>query len=85
MRISNKQFCARLRKAKKTAVRLYPHHWCIYNACRSANVNLGIVAIFDKHGVWQHLSSNWVISKAKSPADIAAVFDNSIRALGEEP
>ena len=82
--MTNKQFCARLRKAKKLAVRRYPSPWCIYDASKEAEIALGTNAIFDKGGDWQHMSNSWV-RKAKSKSDIARVFDNSIRNLGEEP
>ena len=85
MRISNKEFCARLRDAKEIAAFLYPHDWCIYDACKISGIKLGIIAIFDKRGVWEHRSKDWVGRKAKCRADISAVFDNSIRNLGEEP
>jgi len=85
MKMTNKQFCARLRDAKKIAVYLYPQDWCIYDACKILEITLGRHAIFDKRGVWQHRSKDWVCRKAKSSDDISAVFDNSIRALGEEP
>ena len=65
--MTNKEFCARLRKAKKLAMDSYPTRWCIYKA--------GKVAIFDEGGFWE----SWY------KKDIADVFDNSIRNLGEEP
>ena len=82
--MTNKEFCARLRKAKKIAVRRYPSSWCIYYACNDAGIALGLVAIFDEGGDWQ-MSNSWVALKAAHRSDIAAVFDNSIRSLGEEP
>ena len=85
MKLTNEQFCARLRKAKKIALRNYPNFWCIADACNSARILLGKVAIFDEDGVWSQWSSGWVYGIANSSDDIAAVFDNSIRDLGEEP
>ena len=82
--MTNKEFCARLRKAKKLAVHLYPSPWCIYHGCNSAGLGLGKCSIFDSYE-WVGMSSLWVGWNAKSKDDIAAVFDNSIRALGEEP
>ena len=79
MKLTNKEFCARLRKAKKLAVRDYPYFLCIYDACKEAKIPLYKRAFFDVGS-----STHWVLG-AKSKEDIAAVFDNSIRNLGEEP
>lgn len=78
--MTNKEFCARLRKAKKLAVSLYPKHSCIFYACLKAKIPLHKVAFFDVGS-----TIDWVRFGAKSPADIAAVFDNSIRNLSEKP
>jgi len=83
MKISNKQFCARLRRAKKLAVLLYLDPYCIFYGCLVCGIFLGSDAIFDKGGDWEYWSDGW--AQGRSCADIAAVFDNSIRALGEEP
>lgn len=82
--MTNKEFCACLRKAKKLAVRRYPNSWCIYDGCDKAGLILGADAIFDSCEMLR-MSSSWVRWDAKSKGDIARVFDNSIRALGEEP
>lgn len=83
--LTNKQFCAQLRKAKVIAMREYPSQWCISNACREAGIQISTVSTFDKGGKWQNVSFIWVRYIAKSKEDIAALFDNSIRDLGEEP
>jgi len=83
MRISNKEFCARLRKAKKMAVQLYPDPGCIFYGGLACGISLGSNAIFDKGGDWESWSDGWV--EGRSCDDIVAVFDNSIRNLGEEP
>ena len=82
--MTNKEFCARLRKAKKLAVRRYPNSWCIYDGCYKAGLILGVDAIFE-FDEGSNTSSFWVQRVARSKKDIAAVFDNSIRNLGEEP
>ena len=83
--MTNKEFCARLRKAKKLAVQHEHYQWTILDACAATNLVLGIIAIFDEGGPYEGRSVDWVYHEAKSSDDIAAVFNNSIRALGEEP
>ena len=83
--MTNKEFCARLRKAKKLAVRSGYYPCVISDACASANLALGRVAIFDEGGLYENWLSGWVYHETTSLDDIAAVFDNSIRNLGEEP
>ena len=81
--MTNKKFCARLRRAKKQAVLLYIHRNPIFYGCLACGITLGSNAIFDKGGDWESWSDGWV--EGRSCDDIAAVFDNSIRNLGEEP
>ena len=83
--MTNKEFCARLRKAKKLAAKDSHYQWTIFDACDAAGISLRGDAIFDKGGFYENQSVNWVQYEAKSKDHIAAVFDNSIRALGEKP
>ena len=83
--MTNKEFCARLRKAKKLAMKHGHYQWTILDACAAINLDLGIIAIFDEGGPYESRSVDWVYHEANSKDDIAAVFDNSIRNLGEEP
>ena len=83
--MTNKEFCARLRKAKKLAAKNWHYQWTIYDACAAAGISYGDVAIFDEGGLYENRSVEWVYREAKSKNDIAKVFDASIRALGEKP
>ena len=83
--MTNKEFCARLRKAKKLAVRDYPYAGCIYTACRAVGIHFEINSTFGNRRSWNKQPVSWVYSRANSKDDIARVFDESIRALGEEP
>jgi len=83
MKMTNKQFCARLRRAKKIAMKYYPSLACINIGCADAGIRwVGIAnaQIMGNKPMWC-----WVEDHAKSKKDIAAVFDNSIKNLGEEP
>ena len=84
--MTNKEFCKRLRIAKKIAVKNYPREACIALACDRAGIawwktshacNAEIEGAYNTY--------EWVHDHAKSTADIARVFDESIRALGEKP
>ena len=84
--MTNKKFCARLRKAKKLAAKRYPDDWfSIYEACCYVGIYLGGNASFGHNGGGLLESFYYEINLAGCPADIAKVFDASIRALGEEP
>ena len=83
--MTNKEFCSCLRVAKKLAKQGNHYQWAILDACEAAGISLRGIAIFDKGGLYENQSVNWVRYEAKSPSDIAKVFDASIRALGEEP
>lgn len=86
---TNQQFCEQLRKAKVRALRGYDNRlfaqWCISDACCSVDLIFGVNAIFDEGGKYENASVGWIYRQAKSPDDITAVFDNSIRSLGETP
>ena len=93
MKLSTKEFCARLRKAKIEAVQLFnadmrfSSRYCISIACTGEN--LVIMKWYDQNAFFSHpafrYSNEWVRDCAKTPADIARVFDASIIALGEQP
>ena len=84
--MTNKEFCARLRKAKKLAVGIYYQlEWGIYYACDDVGIYFEINATFDKSGTWENRSRSWCFEVAKSKDDIAEVFNASIRNLGEKP
>ena len=83
--MTNKEFCSCLRVAKKFAKQGNHYQWTILDACEAAGISLRGIAIFDKGGLYENQSVNWVQYEAKSKAHIASVFNNSIRALGEEP
>ena len=86
MKLTNKQFCARLRKAKKLAAERYPNGWfSIYEACCDVGIYLGENASFGHNGGGPLESFYYEIHEAESFANIARVFDASIRNLGQEP
>lgn len=85
--MTNKEFIRRLRKAKVEALRLWPDEMCILNGVREA---FGChdwyeIGSFGAGTEFEGASSFWVCDHAKSPADIARVFDESIKALGGKP
>lgn len=86
--MTNKEFCKRLREAKEIACAIYAknaHDLCIARACMIAGLSWYANCTFDKDGEYDSLSNWWVTLNARSTADIARVFDESIRALGEKP
>lgn len=92
MKLSNKEFCARLRKAKLRAVSLFrvrnsSNVYCIYDACEENglffNLTVGSNCTFT-HPDYR-VSSYWVFDRAENVKDIRRVFNMSIKALGEKP
>ena len=85
--MTNKEFCKRLRKAKKIARGIYATHrrpYCIIWACRAAELDNSLDYEFVDYDN-DKSSIGWVENHTKSFADIARVFNESIRALGEKP
>lgn len=84
--MTNKEFIRRLRKAKVEALRLWPDSFCIFRALDRNNLLLHDICMFFIPGkIGSQSSRNWVREYAKSPDDIAHVFDESIKALGGKP
>ena len=85
--MTNKEFIRRLRLAKVEALRLWPDYFCIFKAIRGVfGVNSwGEIGSFGDGTIWDNDSSGWTSYHAKSPADIARVFDESIKNLGGKP
>ena len=88
MAMTNKEFCKRLRKAKWLACVYYIDTGSVFSildACNKVDLEIGQKAVFDLGGKYEQDSCVWVCEQAKSYKDIMRVFDESIRALGEEP
>jgi hypothetical protein len=83
--MTNNEFCARLRKAKPITMKFYKMEGCFYLGCDSENIILGSNAIFGEGTEYERRSARWVRECKPTKADIARVFDESIKALGGEP
>jgi hypothetical protein len=92
-KLSNKEFCKRLRKARDIAVkfsnpdrRLFEH--VIADSCWHAHLTFAMYSPI-RNCIFFHpdyvYSCEWVNAKAETIEDIVKVFNDSILALGEKP
>jgi hypothetical protein len=93
MKLSNKEFCKRLRKAKPLAVSYFRKNhasskYCIHDACARSGLFFNTVRA-QENCTFTHpdyrVSSYWVFGHAENVKDIQRVFNESIKALGEKP
>lgn len=85
--MTNEEFIRRLKKARKLALTRYVGEWRIFEGCRWAGIGWGTDsnnAAFGK-GKWRNRSAAWLIHHGNTEANVRAVFDNSIKALGGKP
>ena len=81
MTMNNENFIAALREAKVLALKNYKYENCIRIACYDARIQLGYYARFGEGTEYEDLSVLWARNTNATKADIARVFDKSIKAL----
>lgn len=87
--MTNEEFIRRLKKARKLALTEYKGHWRIFDACQVSGINWNCShenAIFGEGTEYENRSSTWLTHVPNTTeANVRAVFDNSILALGGKP
>jgi len=89
--MTNAEFIRRLKKARMLALTKYEGEWRILESCRWAGIIWDVTnkeyinAVFDASSPWRNRSGLWLLDHGNTEANVRAVFDNSIKALGGKP
>ena len=87
--MTNEEFIRRLKKARKLALTKYKSRFRIVQACNDVGIypgeNFWNNATISGLLAYEGFLSLWLYRNGNTEANVRAVFDNSIKALGGKP